>query len=210
MQTSFQPTTSLNWHTTHQPQKWPESHPDIKNLISGNISKVFKEVDFEVSEEACNVPFNEILPGLYLGNQYGAGRILGRKTEQAHHLKKSQLFEANVKSIICCTEDSVHYFSDHEFSYIDVPLLDSDVKLVNAFQANLMEIIDQKMNEGGVLIHCAAGMSRSASIMIIYLSNKFPNLSYDQILNFLKEKRPCVQPNNHFQEQLRNMIDNKI
>jgi|GEM_PF-2376423 len=210
MQASFQTANSLNWQTTHQPKEWSKFQQDIKNLISGNISKEFKEVDFETSEEACNVSFNQILPGLYLGNQYGAGRILGRKTDEALLLKKTELFEKNINSIICCTEDSKHYFSDYEFHYIDVPLFDSDVKLVNAFQANLIQIIDQRMNEGAILIHCAAGMSRSASIMIIYLSNKFPNLTYDQILNFLKEKRPCVQPNNHFQEQLRQMIDKSI
>jgi len=189
------------------PYRWSDHNKDIQNLKSGNISKIFNEVSFEVSEEACNIPFNEILPGIYLGNEYGAGRILGRKNEAATHLKKSQLLEKDINTIVCCTEYSVHYFSPTEFSFIDIPLVDSDVRLENAVPRDFLETIDNRVKQGGVLIHCAAGISRSASVMIIYLSYKFPHLSYDQILNFLKEKRPCVQPNEHFQKQLKEMID---
>ena len=189
------------------PYWWSDHNIDIQNLKSGNISKIFSEVSFEVSEEACNIPFNEILPGIYLGNEYGAGKILGRKNEAVTHLKKEQLLENGINTIVCCTESSVHYFSPSEFVYIDIPLVDSDVKLEDAFPRDFLETIDKRVKQGGVLIHCAAGISRSGSAMIIYLSYKFPHLSYDQILNFLKEKRPCVQPNEHFQKQLIGMID---
>ncbi len=201
----------LNQYNFNLPYCWSINNPDIQKLMSGNINRLPTKVSFEDSEEACNVPFNEILPGLYLGSEYGAGRILGRKSEEATYLKKMQLFEKGINTIVCCTESSLHYFSTNEFNYIDIPLIDSDVKLEDSLPRGVLETIDQRIKQGGgVFIHCAAGISRSVSIMTLYISYKFPHLSYDQILNFLKEKRPCVQPNEHFQKQLQEMIHNRF
>ena len=59
------------------PLHWTDSDPNISELKSGKITTV-GEFTFEELEAATDVPFNEILPGLYLGNRYGAGKILGK------------------------------------------------------------------------------------------------------------------------------------
>lgn len=188
----------------HLPKKWEESNEDIRALKSGNISP--KEFSFEEKEAASEVPINEILPGLFLGNRSGAGRISGKFSPQAAEEKRQNLLDKGITTIICCTEDRQHYFSN-EFTYYDLPLEDNDSgQLLDVVNQEVIDFIDKSLERGGVLIHCAAGMSRSASVMILYLSKKFPQLNYDQILNFLKSKRNCVEPNRHFESLLKKSI----
>lgn len=57
-------------------------------------------------------------------------------------------------------------------------------------------------SKNGVLVHCAAGISRSASVIIYYLM-RAKGLTYDQAYGRLKRFRPIVQPNPGFEKQLR-------
>jgi hypothetical protein len=54
---------------------------------------------------------------------------------------------------------------------------------------------------GTVLVHCAQGISRSASILIGYLMSR-EQLPYDTALAQLQAARPVVQPNPGFALQL--------
>ena len=55
----------------------------------------------------------------------------------------------------------------------------------------------------GVLVHCAKGHSRSASIVIAYLMKKY-SIRYEHAFKFLKKARPSVNPNKSFKKQLKN------
>lgn len=57
-----------------------------------------------------------------------------------------------------------------------------------------------KLNQN-VLVHCAVGVSRSASMILAYLM-KHNQWTYFEALNFVRSKRPCVGPNQGFQMQL--------
>jgi hypothetical protein len=55
---------------------------------------------------------------------------------------------------------------------------------------------------GGVLVHCAGGVSRSAAVVAGYLMAR-RGLSFDQSLAALRASRPWVNPNPGFVAQLR-------
>lgn len=55
---------------------------------------------------------------------------------------------------------------------------------------------------GKIIVHCNAGVSRSSSVVMAYLMKKL-GYSFDVALEFVKHKRPCIQPNRGFIEQLR-------
>jgi len=66
--------------------------------------------------------------------------------------------------------------------------------------------IPQKIEEarlGGkkVLVHCAAGVSRSATIVLGYLLT-FNNMTLREAHDHLKAARPVIRPNNGFWRQL--------
>jgi len=56
---------------------------------------------------------------------------------------------------------------------------------------------------GSVLVHCAAGKSRSASLVIAYLMREF-KWKYEEAFNYVKSKRSIVQPNPGFVKLLKN------
>jgi protein-tyrosine phosphatase len=65
-------------------------------------------------------------------------------------------------------------------------------------------IIDQCMkNKEGVLIHCQAGKSRSASAIISWFM--MHNMSYADAFQFVKRRRPVINPNLGFVDYMKNM-----
>lgn len=59
------------------------------------------------------------------------------------------------------------------------------------------------LQRGVALVHCNAGVSRSASIVIGYLMLR-EGLSFDDALRQVKLARPSVCPNPGFYQQLKN------
>jgi len=56
--------------------------------------------------------------------------------------------------------------------------------------------------KGIILVHCNAGMSRSASFVIAYLIREL-GYSFEDALVFSRSKREKIFPNTGFQKQLR-------
>jgi protein-tyrosine phosphatase len=64
--------------------------------------------------------------------------------------------------------------------------------------ASTFQFIDEALkHRGKVLVHCAAGVSRSATIIIAYLMSRC-GISYGQALAHVKARRPIVNPNEGF------------
>ena len=65
------------------------------------------------------------------------------------------------------------------------------------------DFIDRCFAAGGkVLVQCNDGMSRSASLVIAYLMQKY-GLDFKAALSHVQSRRFCVQPNDGFEQQLR-------
>ena len=65
------------------------------------------------------------------------------------------------------------------------------------------DFIDRCFAAGGkVLVHCNDGMSRSASLVIAYLMQKY-GLDFKAALSHVQSRGFCVQPNDGFEQQLR-------
>lgn len=57
------------------------------------------------------------------------------------------------------------------------------------------------MNNGGVLVHCHAGVSRSSSCVIAYLMQEH-GMSFKEAFAYASKRRPIIFPNMGFQKQL--------
>ena len=71
----------------------------------------------------------------------------------------------------------------------------------NIFQ-NFKQCIDFIENSGKIYVHCAAGASRSATIVIAYIMWK-EHKNYNDAFLFVKEKRSLIFPNMGFVIQLK-------
>ena len=79
---------------------------------------------------------------------------------------------------------------------MDLPL----TNLKRRFQEGI-DFIKLAMEKGKVLVHCYAGVSRSATIVLAYLMQEH-NLSFNAAYKLVKSKRPFISPNDGFRSQL--------
>jgi len=79
----------------------------------------------------------------------------------------------------------------------DMPNFDMSPHFDKAF-----EFVENGLRNGNVLVHCAAGISRSSTLTLVYLM-RTRNENMDKALAFLRTKRPICTPNFGFQKQLK-------
>lgn len=111
-----------------------------------------------------------------------------------------------------------------EEEYEDYDLLDEDFEDVSWYRLviddyileNIYEhfnrvylIIETAIKSGkNVLVHCAAGISRSPTLVAAYLLLSQQYQSAEEAIEYLKKMRPIVNPNMGFERQLEELEDN--
>ena len=141
---------------------------------------------------------SEILFGqLYLGSEKQA---LDRSVIDA--LKITHIVNAS-KAIKNAFEPEITYMnayiSDRETEYIDDYFLQAFEFINEALTSN---------HQNRVLVHCGFGVSRSASLVIMYLMKAWKK-GYEEVLDYVKTCREIVQPNDGFETQLKKFDTSK-
>jgi len=108
------------------------------------------------------------------------------------------LTNLGITHIINCAKEIPNYHED-KFTYLNLNLCDNDEDILKCQQV-VLDFIDKAIN-GKILIHCAAGISRSAAITIMYLMEKL-HLCYNHTVTYIKEKRRFINPNQYYVKQL--------
>ncbi|XP_060105325.1 dual specificity protein phosphatase 18 [Heteronotia binoei] len=86
--------------------------------------------------------------------------------------------------------------------YIHVPVADTpSACLYDFFDPVADKIHAVDLNEGRTLLHCAAGVSRSAALCMAYLM-KYRSMSLASAHSWVKTCRPIIRPNVGFWQQL--------
>ncbi|XP_067906728.1 dual specificity protein phosphatase 16 isoform X2 [Heterodontus francisci] len=130
-----------------------------------------------------------ILPHLYLGCQRDVlNRELMQQIDIGYVLNASNT---------CPKPDFIP-----ESHFLRVPVNDSFCEKILPWLDKSVEFIEKaKASNGCVLVHCLAGISRSATIAIAYIMKRM-DMSLDEAYRFVKEKRPTISPNFNFLGQL--------
>jgi predicted protein tyrosine phosphatase len=87
---------------------------------------------------------------------------------------------------------------------VHILVKDRDDVEIAPFFPTTRDFISNYITEGPVLVHCSAGMSRSATIACNYMmfDNPFLRLSVQNALLYLQAARPIIMPNRGFIQQL--------
>lgn len=99
--------------------------------------------------------------------------------------------------IVCGSELDCPFRNDIE--YLSLNIEDDDEENISIYFEDTITFIEQSLSN--VLVHCYAGVSRSATIVIAYLI-KCHRWSLEDSKSYLKSKRPCICPNYGFIRQL--------
>ena len=115
---------------------------------------------------------------------------------------KQALQERNIETIISAVLGASAMFP-FDFKYERAKLRDvEDENIIKEFDKLLPIIRKELVNNRGVLCHCIAGRSRSASIVVAYLI-RYHNMTAEEALKYIKNKRTQVDPNSGYINQLK-------
>lgn len=128
----------------------------------------------------------EILPGLFLGSIRNAN---------------SKVKSYDVIINLSCERLKKHVISKSKIYNFDI--YDNESEPIHLIFDKTNNIIDFHLNRGQtVLVNCYMGISRSATIIIAYLMNKF-KIPFKRAYSFVLSKRPIINPNKGFIRQLK-------
>ena len=135
---------------------------------------------------------DQILPGLFLGPV---------EAEQSPLEVLKQLGVTHVLRFGCQFLPRTHAAHLH---YLEVDVFDRpDCDLLKHLKnRDTNGFIEDGRASGGVLVHCVAGVSRSATAVVAYIMCK-DKVSAEKALAFVKDKRARTSPNPGFRDQLK-------
>ncbi|VDM94311.1 unnamed protein product [Onchocerca ochengi] len=135
--------------------------------------------------------------------------LFGQISEVTDHLFLSgagvlKLEKLRQKKISCIVNATVEEPSTHipGIDYLRISIEDSPYAKIDQYFDIVADKIKSVKDRGGrTLVHCVAGVSRSATLCMIYLV-KHERMSLRQAYHFVKSARPVVKPNIGFWKQM--------
>lgn len=91
------------------------------------------------------------------------------------------------------------------FTYCNLDILDLPETDIRTYFTQAFQFIDKGRSEGSVFVHCNAGVSRAASIVIGYMM-RTDHILFQQAYDHVKSIRPSIRPNDGFRKQLEKYI----
>ena len=129
---------------------------------------------------------DQITETIYLGNMEAAKN-------------KKLLKKLGINKILSVMGLFGNLYSSKEF-------IQKSIDVTDDFKTNIIQYFKECFSfiEGNdkIFIHCAAGMSRSPTIVIAYLMWK-KHIFLDEAIKIVREKRPLISPNSNFMNQLK-------
>ena len=113
---------------------------------------------------------NLIIPGLFLGN--------GKSSLDDDFLKKN-----NIRAVFNCTKDLPFHHSIK-----DDNLQMEEIRNLELWSFEIVYKLAKEHKKGNVLVHCYAGMQRSAAVVAMYLI-AIHNMKHEQAISYIKHKR---------------------
>ncbi|NWX92782.1 DUS4 phosphatase, partial [Nothoprocta pentlandii] len=201
--------------------EYPEFCSQSKSLSSGPGPAGAEGLDLGCS--SCGTPLHdqagpvEILPFLYLGSAYHAAR-------------RDMLDALGITALLNVSPDCPNHFEGH-YEYKSIPVEDNHKADISSWFMEAIEFIGEgpggravvrvgmgsgaaltprapvpvadavQERRGRVLVHCQAGISRSATICLAYLMMK-QRVRLDEAFEFVKQRRSVISPNFSFMGQL--------
>ena len=105
---------------------------------------------------------------------------------------------ANITAIVRVLQHPYSFI--HGITYFEVPVCDLPTTNIAQYLPDAIHFIYEQHQAGNnVLIHCNAGISRSATVATAYLMT-IKNISFSRALDLIRRSRSLARPNEGFEE----------
>ncbi|KIX05719.1 uncharacterized protein Z518_03691 [Rhinocladiella mackenziei CBS 650.93] len=180
------------------------NNPRMGNIISKSFPIVprMSKNDPAATASTTTAPLipDKIMPNVYLSDIHTARAVLSPNYPAPNRPKIRY-----VLSVIDNADRQPKVPAGHEPEFVLKLILlrdNANNDLLQALQEACTFIKSSLANDdGGVLVHCQKGVSRSGSVMIGFIMGEM-DLDYDTALRYVRRGRSKVKPNSGFQKQL--------
>jgi len=126
-------------------------------------------------------PADEIVPGLWLGNAIAS-------QDPKFYAQRG------IQAVFNCTKDLPFLPSIPRKYRLPVHdnLQDEEIRAMENASFEVVYKLSQEHNRGPVLVHCAAGMQRSAAVVAMYLMAKNPGMKVEEAITYIQKRRPIA------------------
>lgn len=134
---------------------------------------------------------HEVLPGVWLGNKVSSENV-------------EFLQEANIVAIFNCTKTIPFTIGPWRLYRIPVDdnLRDEEIRNLSLWSFEIAYKIMNERKNGPILIHCHAGMQRSAASLAIYMISVY-RCTAQEAIDYIQKKRPIAfRPSANFRRAI--------
>lgn len=167
--------------------------PVVANVVQPplRLAEVVEVVEVDARSHCCLDNCDRIFPNLYLGGMEAV-------------MDSQRLADQGIHAVVCCNRELEYptskFFPELEYYRVDVE--DMGREPIELFFPEATEFIrSQLLQERPVLVHCTAGVSRSASVLLAYMVEFCGYSLYDAFVQTLCH-RPFITPNPGFMARL--------
>jgi len=137
---------------------------------------------------------NHIIDNIYLGSAFNAADY-------------TWLTNHNIKHIVNVTPSISNYYED-EFQYTRYDITDLNRgSLLPSYEDFYNKVSGN--SDDFFLVHCFAGKSRSVALVLYYIMKKY-SMKYDEAIEKMKEKRPGINLNTVFVNEIQELLKKEI
>ncbi len=153
------------------------------SLFHRLFDRLFPAIRYFYERILGHVWFTEITPQLWLGG----APVYRRDYEAILNDKITAVLNVRAER-----DDEVTFYDEHDIAYVRYHVPDIAAPDVDTIGAAADRIKEQVGDRRVVLVHCAKGRGRSATLLAGYLMREY-GLTFDQALLMMKEKRPLTK-----------------
>ena len=167
------------------------THARYTQLTVDNPSSQVACAKETLSDFANLITWNKIYPDRVLDNMY-IGSLRSAQTDAVYSA-------LNIKFVVSCGKGMS--ILNKGVQRLELPVEDVEEQTIRPYFYAFKQFVDQSEGKGAVLVHCFAGRSRSATMVLSYLMSH-SGMRLDTALEYLLRIRPSVHPNSTFMREL--------
>lgn len=158
-----------------------DSRGKLGNIQPGSLE--YERIRADILNDFPNGPdMQEIIPGLYLGNDKAVKVIDGSFTH------------------VLCLRSNLEKPASNQIIWKGIAIADDSDEYLLPHLDKTYEFIENA--QGNILVHCRHGRSRSPAVVIAYLMKKF-DVPFEKAYRFVRQKKPTIDPKIGFLEELK-------